>query len=235
MNQLPEIKAFVYEDAPNFKNLKINYVHGHDPIISFLDEKGTKEKVDLEKYNRAQCIKLLDAHGIVRKKESFDHLQSPWNLEHSNADIVRAFKKNFDNLKDLEKDPTCYTSRLFEGHSYDICLFSRVMQRQYTKSKVVGVFEKAYFCSDDENDTSVCLKYAGGDYCGDVGYDRTATVRLVCEEQGEGIKVDERRQCQYDMTLWIPEACDLDFREPMPGEEEYTEDDDAATTGHEEL
>lgn len=228
----------MYEDAPNFKNVRINYVHGHDPVIVFVDEKGTKEKIDLEKYNRASCIKLLDAHGIVRKKERFDHLRAPSKLgEGSDASIIRAFNKNFDDKDALtQKDETCYTSRLFDGHSYDICLFSRVIQRQYTKSKVVGVFEGATFCSDDPSDREVCLKYTGGDYCGDVGYDRDATVRLKCDDQGEGIRVDEKRQCKYSMTLWIPEACDLDFREPMPGEDGYEDgeamDDDAR---HEEL
>lgn len=211
----------MYEDAPNFKNLKISYVHGHDPVIVFIDEKGTREKIELDKYTRSSCIKLLDAHGIVRKPERFNHLRQPSKLaDVASADIVRAFKKNeFDEDAMSGKEESCYTSRWFSGHSYDICLFSRVIQRQYTKSKVVGVFQKAEFCTNDAGDRDVCLKYTGGDYCGDVGYDRTANVRLKCAEEGEGIRVEESRQCKYDMTLWIPEACDLDYSEPMPGED----------------
>lgn len=63
------MKAFVYEDIPEYHNAEFKRLPGQPPVILFLNTNGeVVEQLNMEKMTRAQCNQMMLDRGF-RKKE----------------------------------------------------------------------------------------------------------------------------------------------------------------------
>jgi len=70
LNKMPEVKAFIYQDVPEYENVKFTHVGGKKPDISFYDENDEKiETIELQKKTREECNNILAEYGFERKTE----------------------------------------------------------------------------------------------------------------------------------------------------------------------
>ncbi|KAJ3642359.1 hypothetical protein Zmor_025154 [Zophobas morio] len=69
LNRLSEVKAFVYEDFPNYENAEFKKIHGASPVLLFLNEADEiVEKHSLEHLSRQKCNELLTERGFTTRK-----------------------------------------------------------------------------------------------------------------------------------------------------------------------
>jgi len=66
LNRLPEVKAFLHQDAQDFNQLEVRWIAGATPELFV---RATGEKIDLRKMNRAEMRELMAEHGCHEEVE----------------------------------------------------------------------------------------------------------------------------------------------------------------------
>jgi len=72
LNALPQLKAFVLNEAKNYENLEVKFISGVDPKIIFFDADGEKlEEMKIGHLSVPALHELLATKGIHKRKEEF--------------------------------------------------------------------------------------------------------------------------------------------------------------------
>ncbi|CAH1403287.1 unnamed protein product [Nezara viridula] len=68
LNRLKEVKAFIYEDLPNYDNIDFKAIHGAPPeLVLYSEDMKEKERISLKDLSREQCNDLLKQKGFTKK------------------------------------------------------------------------------------------------------------------------------------------------------------------------
>eukprot|EP01122_Echinamoeba_exundans_P012589 TRINITY_DN5301_c0_g1_i1.p1 TRINITY_DN5301_c0_g1~~TRINITY_DN5301_c0_g1_i1.p1 ORF type:complete len:149 (-),score=33.95 TRINITY_DN5301_c0_g1_i1:29-475(-) len=78
LNRMPEVKSFLYVDAPKYENVKVEYEHGVEPVVYWYDRKQRLK--DLERLggrSRSALNELFKKKGFVLKEENVAQNSDP--------------------------------------------------------------------------------------------------------------------------------------------------------------
>lgn len=65
LNRLPEVKQFIYDDLPKYKNVDFKKIHGAPPELVLLNEADQiVNRLELKRLNRKECNELLQSNGF---------------------------------------------------------------------------------------------------------------------------------------------------------------------------
>ena len=70
MNRLPEVKAFINNDADKYQDVEVKYIGGIDPRMLFLENGVETERIELAEKSRDEINDLLTSRGFTEKVES---------------------------------------------------------------------------------------------------------------------------------------------------------------------
>ncbi|KAF5306986.1 hypothetical protein FQR65_LT07209 [Abscondita terminalis] len=74
---LPDVKAFIFDDFTNYANTELKLVPGAPPVLLFLDKSDeVVERINLKPLSRKECNEVLIKHGFEKKpgKDTNDEL-----------------------------------------------------------------------------------------------------------------------------------------------------------------
>ena len=100
MNGLPEVRAFIHNDADLYENLRVNFIKGHNPeLFIFDDDDNEIEKIELAKYSTQEIHDLLVSKGFKRgppKAESATRSDEDGDDDDDNLESVE-YKEDIDD------------------------------------------------------------------------------------------------------------------------------------------
>lgn len=75
------MRAFVYEDIPQYHNAEFKRVPGHPPEILFLNANGEEvERLNMEKMTREKCNQMMLDRGFHKKEKEPEKEESEEEL-----------------------------------------------------------------------------------------------------------------------------------------------------------
>ncbi|KAJ8679969.1 hypothetical protein QAD02_015756 [Eretmocerus hayati] len=71
LNRLPDVKAFINEDLPQYENTEFKHIQGAPPELIFYNENEEElERIKLAQLTREECNELLKKKDFKRKGAS---------------------------------------------------------------------------------------------------------------------------------------------------------------------
>ncbi|XP_058806236.1 selenoprotein M-like [Phymastichus coffea] len=71
LNQLPEIRKFIFEDLPHYENVEYKHIQGEPPELVLYDRYDEEvERLKLAKLTRDECNELLVSKGFKRSSSA---------------------------------------------------------------------------------------------------------------------------------------------------------------------
>ncbi|XP_068629994.1 selenoprotein M-like [Battus philenor] len=71
LNRLPEVKRFIFEDAPNYERLEVKFITGADPELILLNDGDQElERLPLAHLSRSECNELIQSKGFTKKAKN---------------------------------------------------------------------------------------------------------------------------------------------------------------------
>jgi len=60
------VKAFIYDHADLYKNLRVKYIGGADPEFVFIKQDGSEERIAIDELSTEEIINLVEERGFQK-------------------------------------------------------------------------------------------------------------------------------------------------------------------------
>ncbi|KAL0113288.1 hypothetical protein PUN28_012444 [Cardiocondyla obscurior] len=71
LNRLPDVKKFIFEDVPQYDNVKFKHIPGAIPeLVLYNAHEEEVERLVLSKLTREECNELLVSKGFTKKPKN---------------------------------------------------------------------------------------------------------------------------------------------------------------------
>ncbi|XP_014278935.1 selenoprotein M [Halyomorpha halys] len=73
LNRLPEVRAFIFEDVPNYEDAEFKHIQGAQPeLVLYSHDHKEVDRIPLRDLSRKQCNALLKEKGFAKKSKKVE-------------------------------------------------------------------------------------------------------------------------------------------------------------------